>query len=100
MKIKNKPPRKGRQNKYISMETIVEAKKGVIKEALSDIILDVTWSKISKRYFGKSSSWIYNKINGVDGNGGVGGFTDVEREQLRGALVDFSERLRSVADKI
>lgn len=71
-----------------------------IKPVLQDILLDVTWAKISKRYFGKSSSWIYNKINGVDGNGGEGGFSDAEREQLRGALVDFADRLRATADKI
>lgn len=82
------------------METIITKKEKNIKLALQDIILDVTWSKIAKRYFGKSSSWIYNKINGVDGNGGKGGFTETEREQLKGALVDFSERLRTVVDKI
>jgi len=43
-------------------------------------MLDVTWSEISKRYFGKSSSWIYNKLNGIDGSGGEGGFSDEERE--------------------
>ncbi len=71
-----------------------------IKAIMSDIILDITWAKIAKRYFGKSSSWIYNKINGVDGNGGKGGFTPDEKETLKGALVDFSERIRTVADKI
>ncbi|OJU55652.1 MAG: DUF5053 domain-containing protein [Bacteroidales bacterium 45-6] len=81
------------------METTVKKNQN-IKFALHDIILDVTWSKISKRYFGKSSSWIYNKLNGIDGNGGDGGFTDEERELLRGALVDFADRLRVAADKI
>lgn len=37
----------------------------------NDILLDVTWAKIAKRYFGKSPSWMYNKLNGTDGNGGV-----------------------------
>ncbi len=82
------------------MEVVVQQKKQDIKVIMRDIILDVTWSKIAMRYFGKSSSWIYNKINGVDGNGGKGGFTEEEREQLKGALVDFSDRLRTVADKI
>lgn len=82
------------------METVAITQKQPISIALDDIILDVTWAKISKRYFGKSSSWIYNKIKGIDGNGGVGGFTDAEREQLRGALVDFADRLRVTADKL
>ncbi len=82
------------------MEVVAQKKQEDIKGIMRDIILDVTWSKIAKRYFGKSSSWIYNKINGIDGNGGKGGFTESEREQLKGALVDFSERLRTVADRI
>lgn len=31
---------------------------------------------------------------GIDGNGGIGGFTPEEAEQLRGALVDLSDRIR------
>ncbi len=81
------------------MKTVMKKNQSV-KLALSDIILDVSWAKISKRYFGKSSSWIYNKLNGVDGNGGEGGFTEDEREKLRGALVDFADRLRAASDKI
>lgn len=82
------------------METSISNKKKEIKPILSDVLLDITWSKISKRYFGKSSSWMYNKINGVDGNGGTGGFTDAEREQLKGALIDFSYRLRTVSEQL
>ncbi len=82
------------------METSISNKQKDIKPILSDVLLDITWSKISKRYFGKSSSWMYNKINGVDGNGGTGGFTDAEREQLKGALIDFSFRLRTVSEQL
>lgn len=35
----------------------------MIKEELKDIILMVSWREISNRYFGKPSSWIYDKIN-------------------------------------
>jgi len=87
------------QSKYI-METTIITKKQDVKPILHDILLDVTWAKISKRYFGKSSSWIYNKINSIDGNGGKGGFTDDERKQLQDALIDFADRLRIVADKL
>jgi hypothetical protein len=82
------------------METTISNKQKDIKPILSDVLLDITWSKIAKRYFGKSSSWMYNKINGVDGNGGAGGFTDAEREQLKGALIDFSFRLRTVSEQL
>jgi hypothetical protein len=84
------------------METIKEKATGTtdIKMKLSDILLDVTWSKISRRYFGKSASWIYNKMNGSDGNGGPGDFTYEERIQLRNGLYDFAERIRKIADSL
>lgn len=74
------------------------AEKVSTKEQLKDIALDVTWSKIAQKYFGKSSSWIYNKINEVDGNGGKGGFTEDEKQQFKGALYDLAERIRRTAD--
>lgn len=46
---------------------------------------------------GKSGSWIYNKLKGRDGNGGPGGFTPAEVEQLREALLAFSRRVGEVA---
>lgn len=46
---------------------------------------------------GKSSSWMYNKLQGRDGNGGPGGFTPAEVEQLREALLAFSRRVGEVA---
>jgi hypothetical protein len=71
-----------------------------VKKQLGDIFLDVTWSKISRRYFEKSASWIYNKLNGIDGNGGTGDFTYAEKLQLRNGLYDFAERIRKAADRI
>jgi hypothetical protein len=84
------------------METIKEkaTRATDIKIKLSDILLDVTWSKISRRYFVKSASWIYNKMNGSDGNGGPGDFTYEERIQLRNGLYDFAERIRKIADSL
>ena len=68
---------------------------------MQDIALDITWSKIAKRYFpDKSVSWFYNKLSGIDGNGGYGDFTEEERERLSNALFDFSERIRNVAHSI
>jgi hypothetical protein len=71
-----------------------------VKMQLRDIMLDITWSKISRRYFGKSASWIYNKLNGTDGNGGPGDFTYEEKLQLKAGLNDFAERIRKATDSI
>jgi len=68
-----------------------------VKQQLSDILLDISWAKIAQKYFGKSSSWMYHKLDGIDGNGNKSDFTYSERVQLRNALLDFSERIRNSA---
>jgi hypothetical protein len=81
--------------------TIKKTAKTSIMYDMEDIVLDITWSKIAERYFpGKSVSWFYNKLRGVDGNGGEGGFTLSEKAHLKNSLFDFSERVRNVAQKI
>jgi len=82
------------------MENVASKRKTMVA-MLDDIALDVTWSKIAKRYFPeKSVSWFYNKLSGIDGNGGEGDFTISERVQLRNALFDFAERVRNAAHSI
>ena len=82
------------------MEKNKQAKYNTVKQRLQDILLSVSWRDIANTYFDRSASWLYHKLDGIDGNGGVGGFTDKEKEQLRGALVDLSDRLRRAADNI
>ena len=70
-----------------------------VKERVQDIYLAISWRELKRDYFnnGKSMSWFQHKIYGIDGNGGVGGFTPQEIEQLRGALYDLSDRIRRAA---
>ena len=75
-------------------------KKTNVSAQLKDVRLDITWSNIARRYFDKSASWLYNKLNGIDGNGGDGDFTYSEKIQLRNALYDFADRIRKAADGI
>lgn len=82
------------------MEAVANRKKLTMMQQLDDIVIDVSWRQIAQDYFGKSSSWIYNKLHGRDGNGGEGGFTDVEKLQLQGALYDIAERIRRAASTI
>lgn len=71
-----------------------------MRELLSDIKFIVSWRDIANTYFDKSSSWIYHKLDGIDGNGKEGGFTPAEAKQLQEALYDLSSRIRAAADKI
>ena len=82
------------------MNTTVISKQYTVKQQLSDILMDISWAKISKNYFGKSSSWIYQKLDGIDENGNKSDFTYSEKLQLRNALFDFSERIRRAAETI
>ena len=80
--------------------TMKQAKDSTVKQRIQDIQMTVSWREIAHAYFGKSASWLYHKFDGIDGNGGVGGFTEEEKVMLRGALCDVSNRLRAAADRI
>ena len=71
-----------------------------MKVRLQDILLSITWRDIARRYFGKSSSWLYHKLDGIDGNGGKSDSTPDEAQQLKSALYDLSDRIRAAADCI
>lgn len=71
-----------------------------MRQRMKDISLSVSWREIANVYFKKSASWIYHKLDGIDGNGGKGGFTPDEANQLYGALIDLSDRIRRTADSI
>lgn len=85
-----------------SGETVTQTRILVndVKAKMSDILTAVSWREIARTYFGKSSSWLYHKLDGIDGNGGSGGFTVDETAQLKGALCDLSDRIRRAADSI
>ena len=61
-------------------------KRETMKQTLSDIILDISWARLSMKYFGKSRSWLHQKLDGKNSNGGEGGFSETEKAELRLAL--------------
>lgn len=71
-----------------------------MKQRMSDIYLAVSWREINRTYFDKSMSWFQHKMYGIDGNGGIGGFTPQEADQLYGALNDLADRIRRAAESI
>lgn len=71
-----------------------------MKKKMADIMLSISWRDFANTYFQKSSSWFYHKMDGIDGNGGTGGFNEDEAEQMRGALMDLSDRIRRAAESI
>lgn len=81
------------------METVMIGRE-TMKQTLSDILLDISWARLSVKYFGKSRSWLHQKLDGKNSNGGVGGFSEVEKAELRLALKDLSARINAAADRI
>ena len=71
-----------------------------MKKKLADLMVAISWADLSRTYFGKSNSWLYHKMDVRDGNGKPTDFTPEEALQLKGALVDLSDRIRRAADMI
>ena len=71
-----------------------------MKKRLADLLVAISWADLSRTYFGKSSSWLYHKMDGRDGNGKPTAFSLEEIEILKGALIDLSDRIRRAAEKI
>ncbi len=80
--------------------TLKETQKGTMKAQLYDLLISISWADLSKRYFGKSGSWLYHKLDGIDGNKKPTEFTEAEKIQLKGALCDLADRIRRAADTI
>lgn len=84
------------------MEALTESPVVIsdMKRRLRDIQMAISWRDFANTYFQKSSSWLYHKMDGIDGNGGAGGFSEAEAEQMRGALIDLANRIRRAAENI
>lgn len=82
------------------METTTTATRTTMKQNLSDILLDISWARLSVNYFGRSRSWLHQKLDGRNSNGGEGGFSEIEKIELRNALKDLANRINKAADKI
>lgn len=80
--------------------TIKQQRNPSVRQAMEDIYGDISWLRISRNYFGKSASWIYNKFRGIDGNGKEADFSEEERLLLKGALNDLADRIRKASDSI
>jgi len=71
-----------------------------IMKKLNSILPYIKWGNISKDYFGFSRGWIYQRLNGYDGNGNQCEFTDRQKDILRDALRDLAMKLNETADNI
>lgn len=80
--------------------TLKKTQNETMKAQLNDLLISISWSDLAKRYFGKSGSWLYHKLDGIDGNKKPTEFSETEKMQLKGALCDLADRIRRAADDI
>lgn len=84
--------------------TISEAKEvreeAQMKLLLSDVDNYLSLSQIAQDYFGKTRSWLYQRINGAIVNGKPAQFTPEEQQQLSNALLDISNKIKDTALKL
>lgn len=80
---------------YTSFEDAEE--KGIDLGAVPDYI---SISYLSQRFFGKSRSWLHNKLKGNKSNGKSSVFSQSELKDLKQALEKLSTEIREVAAQL
>lgn len=70
-----------------------------VKQALEEVYEQINWAYLAKNYFGKTRSWIYHKFSGMN-NGKPDDFNEQDRQTLKAALLDISQKLINVAEKL
>lgn len=51
----------------IAVATVKQNKDSAVKQRIQDIQMLISWREIAHTYFGKSASWLYHKLDGIDG---------------------------------
>lgn len=74
-------------------DRMMEEEVNDIRRSLGDITQIINMSYIAKHYFGKSRTWLYQRINGNIVNGKPVFFTIAERKQLQETLRDIGKKL-------
>ena len=73
-----------------------ETEQLTIRKRLEPVLPYLSVSNLAKNYFGKSSSWFYQRLNGNKIRGKVCRFTEEELITLETALKDISNRINTL----
>lgn len=66
----------------------------------SGLLNAISWADVSRTYFGKSSSWLYHKLRGIDGNGKPTKFSEDEITTLKESLLDLSKKIADFSNSL
>lgn len=83
------------------LDKVEELTQERIRDKMDNVLPLVPVSYMAKAYFGKSSSWFYQRLNGNMVHGKICRFTDEETRKLSEALRDRGgRRLETAANTI
>lgn len=71
-----------------------------VRNRLANVLPLVSVSTIAKDYFGKSTSWFYQRLNGNKVHGKTAAFTEEELIKLSNALKDIADKLTKAASSL
>lgn len=83
--------------KSLIKETAKEVEELTMAEKLGEVTKIVSMSYLAKKYFGKTRSWLAQRLNENTVNGKRSKFTDSEIETMRYALADISKTIGSIS---
>lgn len=68
-----------------------------VRKQLEEVLSFISVSALAKKYFGRSSSWFYQRLNGNEVHGKTAAFTPEEIHRLADALNDIASKLKNAA---
>ena len=83
--------------KILIRETTKEVEALTMSEKLGEVTKIVSMSYLAKKYFGKTRSWLAQRLNENTVNGKRSKFTENEIETMRYALTDISKTIGSIS---
>ena len=78
-------------------EDIADLRAEAIRMKMGDTPKFINWTQIANTYFGKSQSWLMQRLNGNTVNGKEARFNPAEAKQLEAALHDLGNKLLAIA---
>lgn len=78
-------------------EDIADLRAEAMRQKMGDTPKFINWTQIATTYFGKSQSWLMQRLNGNKVNGKEAHFNAAEAKQLEEALHDLGQKLLAIA---
>lgn len=78
-------------------EDLEEVRQELLRDRMKEVLPAISVSYIARKYFGKSASWFYQRLNGNKVNGKEAAFTPNELSTLSSALNDIGKKLSAMS---